>query len=85
MISKLCNICIVDETKFKVTGYMTIAVLLLILVIQIYNVYLNSKIKKHLQQFKEKENVINQPETTRKRRKVLDVNFQNFKENELKR
>ena len=83
MISKLCNICIVDETKFKVTGYMTIAVLLLILVIQIYNVYLNLKIKKHLQQFKEKENVID--ETTRKRRKVLDVNFQNFKENELKR
>jgi len=83
MISKLCNICIVDETKFKVTGYMTIAVLLLILVIQIYNVYLNLKIKKHLQQFKEKENVID--EITRKRRKVLDVNFQNFKENELKR
>jgi len=83
MISKLCNICIVDETKFKVTGYMTIAVLLLILVIQIYNVSLNLKIKKHLQQFKEKENVID--EITRKRRKVLDVNFQNFKENELKR
>ena len=59
------------------------AVLLLILGIQIYNVYLNSKIKKHLQQFKEKENVID--EITRKRRKVLDVNFQNFKENELKR
>ena len=85
MISKLCNICIVDETKFKVTGYMTIAVLLLILVIQIYNVSLNLKIKKHLQQFKEKENVIDQPGITRKRRKVLDVNFQNFKENELKR
>ena len=59
------------------------AVLLLILGIQIYNVYLNLKIKKHLQQFKEKENVID--EITRKRRKVLDVNFQNFKENELKR
>ena len=35
---------------------MTTAVLLLVIIIQIYNVYINLKIKGYLQQLKEKEN-----------------------------